>query len=137
MPRVDTYGPRRVRTAALPGVRNQNAETFESAGGTKALASAQLGGAIARIGAGRLRPRLPRHEFTPREVIHRLLTLSCPDDDYPTIYLWNLATGAEQYPDIFGPLVAWRGERLLDRRVLSRHNFENGSAAPNVAGAHG
>ena len=43
--------------------------------------------------------------------------LSCDDWDYPTIYLWNVSTGAELYVYPVGP-VAWHGDRLL----ISHHN---------------
>src|SRR6185295_16552133 len=51
MPTVEAYGQRKVKTAALPGVRKTNsAETFESAGGPIAQGQEQL--AKARGGVG-------------------------------------------------------------------------------------
>lgn len=45
MPKVQTYGGRKVRTAPVPGARRQAHETFESQGG-------QVGQALAGVGAG-------------------------------------------------------------------------------------
>src|SRR5919109_3079066 len=51
MPTVEAYGPLKVKTAALPGVRKSNsAETFESAGGTIAQGQEQLARAKAGVG---------------------------------------------------------------------------------------
>lgn len=75
MPSVPTYGGRRVARSAIPGVRRQQTETFESAGGRAALAQrdlantqgelartrgrkaetqAEIAGGVARLGAGLL-----------------------------------------------------------------------------------
>lgn len=51
MPRVESYGPRRVRTRELPGVRRQAAETYESLGGGVGEAQAGLGAVVGRVGA--------------------------------------------------------------------------------------
>jgi hypothetical protein len=50
MPRVDTYGQRKVQQAALPGARKQAHETFESQGGQIAEAQAGFGATVARVG---------------------------------------------------------------------------------------
>jgi hypothetical protein len=50
MPRVTTYGDRKVATEALPGVRKQAAETFASEGGLAAEAMQGFGTNLARIG---------------------------------------------------------------------------------------
>lgn len=55
MPRVETYGQRKVRQAALPGARRQAAETVESQGGQIAAATAKLGEAVTYAGATILR----------------------------------------------------------------------------------
>lgn len=52
MARVPTYGERKVTTAALPGVRKRNADTYESLGGTVGEAASQQGRVIAGLGAG-------------------------------------------------------------------------------------
>jgi hypothetical protein len=49
MPRVPSYGPRKVAPAPLAGARAQGAQTYASAGGPVAEAAAGLGATVAKI----------------------------------------------------------------------------------------
>lgn len=48
MPTAPTYGPTKVATSPIPGVRKQSAETFASSGGTLAQAQEEQGNQISR-----------------------------------------------------------------------------------------
>lgn len=86
MPRIETYGQRRVRTAALPGVRKQHSETFESRGGQVGLARADQGNLIGRVGTAIFSEAQQRERDRADDVANLQTVRAFNDLDHKLLY---------------------------------------------------